>query len=228
MLSRVERCAIDRPVERFEWIGAGAWQPSARADRPALSPATAVEATPATARPMPDFAALERDAFVKGYAQGERAGNEAAAARGEAMLRRLALTIDELAVLRAEMIQKTERQLVQLAVAIARKVTRRELTIDSTLLSAMARVALDRLGESSVATIRLHPGDLNAITSAGQADTTIGSVRVIADPAVAPGGCVVQADFGLIDVGLDAQLAEISSALIGSATGFDEAGVVAA
>jgi flagellar biosynthesis/type III secretory pathway protein FliH len=39
--------------------------------------------------------AIERDAFAKGYAQGERAGESAAAARNEAVLQRLAATIDE-------------------------------------------------------------------------------------------------------------------------------------
>ena len=174
------------------------------------------------AHQAPDYAALERDAFVKGYAQGERTGTEAAAARGETMLRRLARTIDEVVVLRSEVIQKSERQLVQLAVAIARRITLRELTIDRTLLSAMARVALDRLGETASATIRLHPDDFTAITPEGEADTTTGSVHVVADPAIPRGGCVVQSDFGLIDVGLDAQLTEFSVALLGDEGGAAE------
>ena len=40
------------------------------------------------------LADLEREAFTKGYAQGERAGAEAAATRAEAMLRRLAQTLE--------------------------------------------------------------------------------------------------------------------------------------
>jgi flagellar assembly protein FliH len=231
MSSRVQRCATGEAVKRFEWGGAA--QPGS----PPLSPSTIVDDLPPIRRPaaspaphpIADLAALERDAFTKGHAQGERAGNEAAATRGAAMLRRLALTIDELAVLRSDMIQKTERQLVQLAVSIARRITLRELTIDRTLLSAMARVALDRLGETSSATIRLHPDDYRAITPPGQADATTGSVRVVADPAIARGGCVVQSDLGQIDVGLDAQLAEISGALLGGATGgLEDVGFVAA
>src|ERR1051325_10932964 len=80
------------------------------------------------------LAALEREAFAKGYEQGERAGAEAAAQRGEAILRRLAQTIEELTTLRAEMIHRTERQMVQLALAIAKRVVHREVSLDHDLL----------------------------------------------------------------------------------------------
>jgi flagellar assembly protein FliH len=202
-------------VDAFEWVGADGWTAPSLAPVLGLSAGTVVGAAAPVVHAVPDFAALEREAFTKGYAQGERAGTEAAAARGEAMLRRLARTIDELAVLRSEMIQKTERQLVQLAVAIARRITLREMTIDRTVLSAMARVALDRLGESASATIRLHPDDYKAITLTEDPDARTGAVCVVADPAIVRGGCVVQSDFGLIDIGLEAQLTEVSTALLG-------------
>ncbi len=160
----------------------------------------------------PSFAELERDAFMKGYAQGERAGAEAAARRGDATLRRLAQTVEELAGLRAELIQKTERQVVELALAIAGRVLRREVTIDRELLIAMARVALERLGENTSATIRLNPDDYAFIGAKAQAgDSSL--VRVVADPLVSTGGCLVQSDFGLIDAGIDAQLGEMAAAL---------------
>jgi flagellar assembly protein FliH len=160
----------------------------------------------------PSLAEIERDAFTKGYAQGERAGAEAAARRGDATLRRLAQTIEELAALRSELVQKTEHQVIDLALAIARRILHRELALDRELLVAMARVALERLGENTSATIRLSPEDYAAIgASANLGDS--GIVRVVADPLVSSGGCMVQSDFGLIDLTLDAQLDEITAAL---------------
>ena len=102
---------------------------------------------------------IERDAFAKGYEQGERSGMEAGGHRAEAMLRRMTSTLEELGTLRQQMIQQAERQMVQLALTIAKRILRREVTLDPDLTAAMARVALDRLGESSGATIRLHPED---------------------------------------------------------------------
>lgn len=156
-------------------------------------------------------AAIERDAFAKGYAQGERAGAEAAGTRADGMLRRLAQTVEELASLRSEIIRRTERQTVQLVLAIAERVVQREVAIDRGLLVGMARAALDRLGDNGSATIRLHPEDLKAI---GAAAVDEGPVRIIADAVVTRGGCLVQSDFGFMDVSPDAQFRELARALL--------------
>jgi flagellar assembly protein FliH len=160
------------------------------------------------------LSAIERDAFAKGYSQGERAGAEAAGKRGEAMLRRLAATLDELTTLRAEMIRRTERQMVQLAMAIARRILDREVAVDRGLIVALARVALDRLGEQASAKIRLHPDDYAAV-AAGRSTTESGQVAIVADPSVSRGGCLVESDFGFLDVGVDAQFGELAHTLLG-------------
>jgi len=215
--SRAVRVGLAARVETFSW--------GRTPDRPPATAATMVpgrhEPGPAAAIGVPidvpvdrtALADLEREAFTKGYAQGERAGAEAAATRAEAMLRRLAQTLGELGTLRAEMMHKTERQLVQLSLAIASRVIRREVSLDRELLVAMARVALDRLGDSASATIRLHPDDFKAAHADQQSADQ--AVRIVADPTVRPGGCLVQSDFGLIDIGVDAQLTELSAALLG-------------
>lgn len=192
------------------WSGASAGTPA----RPAAAPAPEPQAP--VVMPSFDRAAIERDAFAQGYAQGERAGAAAAAAGGEAMLQRLEQTIGELQTLRAEMIDKTERQVVQLAIAMARRIVHREISLDPELLSAMARVALNRLGAAAAATIRLHPDDY-AATAAGDRDARAehSLVRVVADPAVRRGGCQVQSEFGSIDVSADAQIQELATALLG-------------
>jgi flagellar assembly protein FliH len=159
-----------------------------------------------------DTAAIERDAFTKGYAQGERAGLDAAATRADAMLRRLAQTIDELGELRNEMIHRTERQAVQLVLAIAERVVQRELTLDRSLLLGMARVALDRLGEYGSATIRLNPDDYQAIGAKPSIEGA--AVEVLADPVVPRGGCHVQSDFGFMDVSPESQFRELARALL--------------
>jgi flagellar assembly protein FliH len=160
------------------------------------------------------LAALERDAFMKGYAQGERAGLEAGARRADAMLRRVAQTLDELTHLRQRMVANTERQMVQLALAVARRIVGRELTQDPDLVAAMAHVALRRLGEATPATIKLNPED-HAVVVAQRATPWAGTqVRVVPEPALARGGCVVESDLGTVDASPDAQLAELSRELL--------------
>jgi flagellar assembly protein FliH len=225
-------------LEPFTWspIAAGGhvspsaadiWTPM---DEPrAATPARAVVAPPATPprpeaepfTPTPDqqaqLAALERDAFTKGYAQGERAGLEAGGKRAEAMLRRLAQTLEELSGLRDNMVRQTERELVQLSVAIARRILQREVSADPELTGALAHIALERLGGATPATVRLHPDD-HAVVTAGQLVPLAGrQVEIIADPSVARGGCLVESEFGFINASVDAQVDEIARAVLGDA-----------
>jgi flagellar assembly protein FliH len=224
MSSRAKRVAADTDVQPFEWGGGEglalvAPQPlfpgHAGARKAAAS--AAVEA-PDPGEPDPThqarLASLEREAFAKGYEQGERAGAEAGAKRAEAMLRRLSQTLDELADVRRAMILQTERQMVQLAMAIAKRVVRREVAIDRDLTLTMARVALDRLGDSTSVTVHLHPDDFNA-TAAGREALHAGSrVTVVADPGMSRGGCRVESDFGYVDASVDAQFQELARALL--------------
>jgi flagellar assembly protein FliH len=115
------------------------------------------------------------------------------------------------------MIHRTERQLVQLALAIARRVVQREISLDRALLAGMARVALDRLGEHASATVRLHPDDYAVVTAGAPAADPDAHVRLVADPLVGRGSCLVQSDFGFMDVSPQAQFDELARALLDDA-----------
>lgn len=202
-----------------------AWQ----ADRPdarvveALFRATAagaVEAPAAIPRretplPTPDrIAAIEREAFDRGYADGEHAGEAAAAVRADAALARLTGTIEDIAALRGGIMRRSERDMVRLAVVMAERVLRREIDLDRELLVVMARTAIERLGTQTVATIHINPVDHEVVLARRQHDFGT-AVSLVADPTVARGGCQVRSAFGTIDAGIEAQIGELSRALLG-------------
>src|SRR5689334_22909952 len=201
-MSSRARIVPSAAIERFDWnIDA-----SARSSTPALvDPAKLAQAqaavAPVSAQTMEQvrlenqahLAALEREAFAKGYAQGERAGIEAGGKRAEAMLRRVAQTLTDLASLRETLIQQTERQMVQLSITIARRIVHREVSLDPELIAAMAHVALKKLGTSSPATIRLHPEDYTVVAHEGETWGN-GNVKVVPDPGVSRGGCLVESE----------------------------------
>jgi flagellar assembly protein FliH len=219
------------PVERF------AWSPTETGGRPALSGndiwaplesmpilgqpsgGPVAPAAPEPFQPTPEqqaqLAALEREAFTKGYAQGERAGLEAGGKRAEAMLRRLAQTLEELSSLRDNMVRQTERELVQLSVAIARRILQREVSVDGELTAALAHIALERLGGATPATVRLHPDDYTVVTSGLVTPLSGRQVEILPDPSVSRGGCLVESEFGFINASVDAQVDEIARAVLG-------------
>ena len=181
MSSRARRVSPGSAVSAFPWGGQPA-EPSRVVDNPVEHHA-AHDA---------HLAALEREAFGKGFAQGERAGAETAGQRGEAMLHRLTQTLDELTTVRADMIRQTEGQMVQLALGIARRIVQREVSLDPDLLLAMARVALERLGDTARVTVKLHPEDYAAAGAARVSEMTSSNVTVEADARLSRGGCRVE------------------------------------
>jgi flagellar assembly protein FliH len=200
-------------------------RPAVPTPAPAATPSGMAAAAPPVAGTPPNddalmaehrerLAGLEREAFTKGYAQGERAGLEAGGKRAEAMLRRVAQTIEELGGLRQTLIQETEREMVQLALTLARRVVHREVTLDPELAAALAHVALERLGMNTPATIRLNPEDYTIVA---QDPTRWGgqTVTVVPDPAISRGGCLVESAFGSVDATIERQFDELSRALFG-------------
>ncbi|MGE3508785.1 MAG: FliH/SctL family protein, partial [Vicinamibacterales bacterium] len=123
-------------------------------------------------------------------------------------------TLEQLLGLREELTSRPERQVVELALAIASRILHREVSLDRELLLVMARIALDRMGDATSATIRLHPDD-EAAARGGRDAWPGGSVAVVADANVRPGACVVQTDQGHAEVGLESQLKELAAAILG-------------
>jgi flagellar biosynthesis/type III secretory pathway protein FliH len=156
-------------------------------------------------------AAVEQEAFARGYADGARAAETAAAARIDEMLARFADTIREVAALRAGVLQGTEREVVRLALAMAERMVRRQIDADPAVLVSIARAAAAALGSRVVATIHLNPAD-HARVAEGDSP---GSIALRADPQVPRGGVVVRSDAGTIDASVDAQIRELTRALLG-------------
>jgi flagellar assembly protein FliH len=205
-------------TDRFAWQQTGGPKPEAEAFFSRVNTTRHEPVAEALADlPSPSaerIAAIEREAFDRGYADGERAGEAAAAVRADAALARLTGTIEDIAALRGSIMRRSERDMVRLAVAMAERVLRREVDLDRELLVIMARTAIERLGSQTSATIHLNPIDHDVVLSKRQHD--FGSaVELIADPSVARGACQVRSAFGTIDAGIEAQIGELSRALLG-------------
>jgi flagellar assembly protein FliH len=171
---------------------------------PALGPVAA-----APGPPPPE------DLFAKGFAEGQRAGAAAAQQETAALAKKLAATLDDLMRVRNEMIRHTEKQMVQLALAVARRVVHREVSLDPQVLMTMMRVALERVSDAARVTVRLNPADHQSVTAALNGTATSDQVTLAADGRVPRGGCRVESEYGDVDAGVDAQIQEIARALLG-------------
>ena len=222
MLSKVLHGESADALELFVFPSAGSFEPQKRAET--SNNVSSTTASPAGQAPdrsseiaelqnqvavlRDNLSRIERDAFDRGYQQGQTQSQ----AEVQPMLQRMNSAILETISLRSDLRRASEKDLVQLALAIAKRVLHREMQVDSSALSALARFAFERMGRAEKYTIRAHPDFANAIEQSLPRRSDA-SVIVEADPECAPGTLQIRTENGAIDASVESQLEEISRGL---------------
>ena len=91
------------------------------------------------------------------FREGESAGRNQAAAQVQPVIERLARSVEELALLRPRLRREAEHDMLRLALAVARRVLRRELAVDPDALHGLALAALEKVSNQQVHRVRVHP-----------------------------------------------------------------------
>ena len=150
------------------------------------------------------------DGLEKGTDEGEKTGFEQAAKKLEPLLSSLQQGLLQLKNLRQDTYQKLEKEVVELALAIARKVICREIEVDKEVVVGVAREALTKIEDPGKITIKLNPSDLQFISETKyQLSEMIGNidnVKLESEDSIQSGGCLVETDLGEIDARIEHQL----------------------
>lgn len=156
------------------------------------------------------------DGYRAGVAEGLAAGRAAAAAetadaiaRADALCRSLAEAADDLRRRQALELNGLEDTLARAAFDLATAVVGRELQLSSSPGNDALARALALVPAGCIATARLHPDDVASLGAISD------PVAVIADPAVEPGGCILEVGDSRIDAQLGPALDRVRSALLG-------------
>jgi flagellar assembly protein FliH len=150
----------------------------------------------------------------RGLLEGRQAEREAqVAAQSAADQRRMgqaAELIESLAQERDRYLRAVEHEVVELALAVAARILRREAQMDPLLLTGAVRVALGQLSASTQVRLRVPPAELELWTEviALLPNLAVKPV-VIAGEGMRLGDCVIETGLGSVDLGIRAQLGEI-------------------
>ncbi|MFB3825900.1 MAG: FliH/SctL family protein [Bryobacteraceae bacterium] len=209
MWSRILR--EDRAVEPYPWAGAAAAPPrQAPAPRPDASGSEA-EHTLAELQKQAEQRAQE--ARQAGRREGEQAARKALEAEVRAALEKLAAALHETAALRQGIMARAESQLLQLAVAIARRVLHRELTVDPEALEALVHSLLERIAAQEVLRVRVFPEHEQALRAALAKLPGAAHLEIRPDPSLGRGGVLLETTRGTLDGSVETQLTEIERGL---------------
>ncbi len=154
-----------------------------------------------------------RQAHQQGYDEGQAAARQAIAGQLEAMRVKLARTIEEITGLKQRYRHEAEQDMVGLALAVARRILHRELTVSPEALLGLVKAALEKLDAREVKHVRVSREDAAMV---GQFFEKMGlphRIEVIADPGLEAGSVVLETDRGLLDASVDTQLDEIERGL---------------
>jgi flagellar biosynthesis/type III secretory pathway protein FliH len=107
--------------------------------------------------------------------------------------------------------QAVEHEVVNLALAVAARVLRREAQMDPLLLSGAVRVALGQLSASTEVRLRVPSADRELWTDAiTHLPNLAPRPIVVAGDDMRVGECALETELGSVDLGIAAQLAEIA------------------
>jgi flagellar assembly protein FliH len=190
--------------------GTFVWRQVARAAPPTPAGSSAEAISEEASRMWEQRVAEARAAGVR---EGEAAGRSRASGEMQAALERLAQSIEEMASLRSRLRREAEADTVKLALAIARRVIRRELAIDPEALHGLVLAALEKLQAQEICRVRVHPGQVSAVAVLLRKAAGGVPVEVVPDGSRDPGAVVFETERGNLDASVESQLGEIERGL---------------
>lgn len=168
------------------------------------------------------FEAGRKEGYERGLAEGRERGQADAVRELGEQLARLSASwqsaLDQFERDRADMLDEARADVVELAVAIAQRVTRRAIRFDPQTVRGPLEAALEQVMRASRLVIHVHPDDLRLTQSClpelAARFSACEHAEVIPDPTLERGGCVIRTPSGHIDASVDGQLERIIQAIV--------------
>ena len=129
--------------------------------------------------------------------------------------KRITEALEEFGRERKSYFERAESEVVQLALAIARKILHREAQIDPLFLTGIVRVALEKVATTSSVKLRVSEND---VFKWRQIVAALKGVQpqpeVVGDPTLPNGRCIMETDVGSTQISLDTQFREVERGLL--------------
>ena len=147
------------------------------------------------------------EAYREGMAEGRRQAEADLAHCCTAM----GQAVSALHEMRDKIMRESEGDLLELSMAVARKIIQQEIASDRTILARLVATAVNSAAGREDVVIRLNPDDYRLVAGSERL-TDLAEVRRMTlkpDENIPCGGCVVDTPMGEIDARIEAQLDEV-------------------
>ncbi|HSU32084.1 MAG TPA: FliH/SctL family protein [Bryobacteraceae bacterium] len=155
-----------------------------------------------------------QEAFAVGRREGELAVRQAFEQQWDEELAKLRQMMLEASAAGPKLRRQAEEDLVRLAVAVARRILHRELTIDTDALAGVVKAAFERLDQREVQQIRTDGASAPVVKKIAEQLGTLKPVKVVSDGRLRRGTLVIETQRGQLDASVETQLQEIERGFI--------------
>lgn len=160
---------------------------------------------------------IKEDASQEGFQQGREEGREVAAGKAITLLTGLEQTLSQAIQEKDDVIVQAEKQILELAIAIARKIVRTEIQLNPAVIEETLKQAIGKVTDRDSVTVYINVKDLERVTKRRNEvlrHLDPGSrVTVVEDENIEPGGLIISTQLGNIDATIRGQELEIDRVL---------------
>ena len=149
----------------------------------------------------------KKEGYEKGYTEGFEEGKAKAREEFSPVLESLQKNIEELGRFRKMMYTKLEREMIEMTLALVKKIIHFELSTREDSVREMMRLAVQNVLDKESMTIKIHPEDKGYAESfRPELQHMYGEIKNItfeAHPGIQRGGCLIESNFGTVDARIE-------------------------
>lgn len=154
--------------------------------------------------------AIEMQAYNEGLKKGQAEGQKMAIKRIDPLFDTFRNAIDEISSMRSIIIEKHQKQLLEIIFFIIEKIIHRSIQLSPDIILETVRAAGSHLMATDDIRLRLHPSDFEYIREIEKIlDKKLSGkkqIHVIEDTTIDRGGIIIDTEFGEIDATIRSQI----------------------
>jgi flagellar assembly protein FliH len=180
----------------------------------AMDPATPTGQYPESRATEENLHTREKESWERGFQEGIIRGRAESEAAVNHLRESVADTLREFIHERDAYFHHVEGEVVALALAVVRKILRREAQVDPLLLSGLVRVALEKMAASQTARLHVNPAQIPIWQDFFSHQIDLPLVpELLGQADLEHDQCKLETDLGASDLNLEMQLKEIEQGL---------------
>jgi flagellar assembly protein FliH len=148
-----------------------------------------------------------KQGYDTGFEEGFNKGKESAKEEFSPVLETTQQLVEELSIFRKEMYNKVEREMIEMVIALTKKVIHFEFSTREDAVQDMIRLAVQSVLDRESLVIKIHPTDKEYAEifrpELHHMFSDIKNITFVAASGMARGGCIVETNFGVIDARIE-------------------------